>query len=131
MEVIMSKNILKFGVITSLLFVNTVIAYAGNFLGTRVISDGATYNLNVGDTITFRNARQPRSSQYYAFNWFISDQSLADFKGIGANSPHLRVTAKEAGEFTVTATLDYSEQFGLYDFRSYNYEDKFTVIISD
>ena len=102
---------------------------SGEHLGTRVISDGATYEMYVGDTITFRNARQLRSSRYYAFNWYPDDESFADFEGRGKNSPHLKVIAKEPGEFTIMATLDFSEQFGLYDFKNYNYEDKFTVTI--
>ena len=104
---------------------------SGEHLGTRVISDGATYEMYVGDTITFRNARQLRSSRYYAFNWYPDDESFADFEGRGKNSPHLKVIAKEPGEFTITATLDFSEQITLYDLRNYNYEDRFTVIISE
>ena len=111
------------------LLVITSSSYAGTY-SRQNVSDGKTYRMNVGDTITFRNTRQPRGA-YYAFNWFPSDTSFADFEGIGANSPHLKVTATEEGTFTVLATLDYTEQWGFSDFRNYNYEDKFTIIISD
>ena len=126
------KNILKYSVFMPMaMFLLLTSIASGEYLGTRVISNGATYEMHVGDVIIFRNTRQPRSSQYYAFNWYPSDESLANFEGRGANSPHLKVFAKETGEFTIMATLDFSEQFGLYDFKNYNYEDKITVVISD
>ena len=99
----------------------------------RTVRDGETYHMHVGDMVTFYNRREPHFSSMarnlYAYNWFTSkgSEDFADFNRI-RNANSLMVTAKKTGTFTITAFLRYTVP-GTW--KGYEYNDTFTVVISD
>lgn len=102
-------------------------SYAKTFKKHTIVN-GLVYHMNVGDTIQFLNSRMPHYSamanNHYAYTWFYEDgdRDIADFE---RDQMFLLVTAKKAGRFTMSACLTYSAP------NLIEYEDKFTVVISD
>lgn len=100
-------------------------AYAGSIQEVYT-SDGASYNTQVGDSITFFHSRTPTST-LYAYSWVI--EKGEDLVEIDRDGATCKITAKAPGKVVLSGQLDYSVQLG-FSYKHYTYTHTMTVNIS-
>lgn len=87
--------------------------------------DGDTYELQVGDAISFFHSRTPASA-YYAYWWEVEEgEDLIEFD---PNDATCKVTARSPGKVVLKGTLQYT-MLNFYNSETYSYTHTMTINI--
>lgn len=78
--------------------------------GEQTVQNGAVYQANVGETLSFYNPTSSYGFEFYAYNWFVTDGEGLVERNNANNSQYCNVKALAPGTATMQAVLDGSKR---------------------